>query len=767
MFRKIFTITIPVIFCALSMVAQRPQKVYHIGKTSYENSEYIRAIEYLTLAINAKKSKFDDAYLYRGRSYIRMGQKKEAVGDFTIATQLIPNNIEAPLASSRLLYELQNYSQSLQYATITLDRDTSNFEAMKLQSLTLAFTGSAESALMVADAAAEIKIDAELLYAKALASDSLGLTDYAIAYYKESIKKNRSFKPAYHALGKLFVRNGLYKNGIETFSMASKQFNDDESFYYRSLIHRKLGNKQSQIVDIAKRLTLNSAQIHLYYDRAQLFKDLDLLQNALADINIYLKWDSLSSTAWFLKAQIVNDLLMKEQAIKSYKKVLKLTENPVNRRTAENAIFKLKKEDAPPIIEIKTDNETSTQVIPVSDSQKILIIKGSATDNNEITSIKINNIQTDFGYLQNNRYVFKASINTDSTQLIKVEAIDIYNNKASKTYSIIKTNPKKRRIILTSPALSPDNTIKTNTAQLKVAGYFEKEASFKNIKINGKVVQSTFRNDKYYFTDRLDIENTDTLNIIAEDTYSNMIRFDYPIHKDNTISNRTSAMGKTYIIIIAADSINGEILPTIRNHRDSLINAYSKFAIDSLIVRSGQTKEQLERDLLFNIPKMLEQNRIDAALIHYLGAGISEPNFSYLITNGDSKKRYTTVNTSIFRTAMNSLDNIPYKTLITETIPIGKNVARAVDSCNCGPCTQVDRFPDEGVFALSIAVKNWFTYKSPLLKALQKSISEKQHCFSPSIITKENTRKHIFGGVINNSSKIFPIVLYRKSLIKE
>jgi len=758
-----FKLLIIVFFFAnvLALQAQRPQKAYRIGKASYENGEYIRAVGWLTLAINAQKKKFEDAYLYRANSYLKMGQTQEAVEDFKIATQILPNNVEAPLKSTKLMLDLKEYSQALQYATITLDRDTANFEAMKMQALALAFTGSAETALITADAIAEIRSDAELLYIKAVASDSLGLTDYAIAYYKEAIEKNKAFKPAYHALGKLLVKNGHYTKGSETFSDAARKFNDEESYYYRSLINNKLGNKQSEIVDITKLLTLNSAQIDLYFKRAKLFKDLNLLQNALSDIDIYLRWDSLSASAWIFKARLLNLLLMKNEARSAYEKILKISDNQHYIKDAKQNIFKLNAEDIPPVIELKVGPANITHAIMADENANEIILKGIVTDNSKVNAVKINGIDVDFGLLQKNKYVFSVKIYSDSLQNVTIEAADAYGNITTLDLPIIKTNNKNREIFLTKPNLTQNKSIIANESHIDVKGYYSNNAFFSSIKINGKEIPKTLVGNNFHFHDRLELNNIDTLVIEATDVYSNVVSYTYPIIKNYNVDKATSAMGKTWVVVVASDSINGHPLPYIISHKDSLARAYSNYIVDSIILLSGQSKENLERTLLFTLPRQLTQNRVDALVLHYIGAGIKETDFSYIIVDGDKAKPFAKINTSFFKTVIDAMAGTSFKTLIMETIDPGKNLVHQSDSLHYITCNKLDRIPEQGICLLSIPVKNWFRYRSPILKALNDISTNDQKCFTPSSIAKFN-KNIIVGGLENTQTTIFPVILYRR-----
>lgn len=759
MIKRILIILI-ICWSAIALNAQRPKKAYRIGKASYENGEYIRAVGWLTLAINSQKKKFDDAYLYRGKSYLSMNRRVEAAEDFKIATQILPSNVEAPLKSARLMLELKEYTQALQYATITLDRDTANFEAMKLQAMALANTGSAESALITIDAIAQFRTDAELLYIKAVASDSLGLTDYAIAYYKEAIDENKVFKPAYHALGILLAKNGHYIKSVQTFSQAAKRFNDEESYYYRSLINNKLGHKQSEIVDITKILTLNSSRIDLYYKRAILFKEQNLLLNALSDIDIYLRWDSISAPAWIFKARLLNELLMSKKALFAYKQVLKISDNQEYIKESEKNIFELNTEDIPPVIELKIGSINITHAIMADKDANEIVIKGTVTDDSKIESVKVNGTNVNFGLLVKNKYVFKANINSNAVNAVTIQATDVYGNTATMKLPIVKTHSKNRTVFLTTPNLRPDSTILATKPHLTVSGYYMSDAFFSTLKINGKEVSGSLKNNKFYFTDRLEINNIDTLIIEATDVYANIIKYNYPILKEYNVDKTTSTLGKTWVVVIAADNVDEHVLPAIRNHRDSLIEAYKQFNIDSLVVLSGRSKESLERDLLFSLPQQLAYNRVDAILLHYIGPGIKEGSFSYLIVDGDHENPYAKINTSFFKTVISALGNTSFRTLIMETIVSGKSLINASHSNSYANCSKIDRIPDQGVFLLSVPIKNWFTYQSPVLKSLTDSITNNQNCFMPTNIN-QYCKDVIFGGSENNSTPVFPVILYK------
>src|SRR6056297_1498248 len=81
----------------ISCQAQKPRKAYKTGKQAFEQKEYIQAIGLLSIAINSQKKQYDNAYIYRGKSYLALDRESEAISDFVKATQLKPNNPEMPL----------------------------------------------------------------------------------------------------------------------------------------------------------------------------------------------------------------------------------------------------------------------------------------------------------------------------------------------------------------------------------------------------------------------------------------------------------------------------------------------------------------------------------------------------------------------------------------------------------------------------------------------------------------------------------------------
>jgi tetratricopeptide (TPR) repeat protein len=746
---------------AVTIQAQRPRKAFRVGKTSFEKKEYIRAAGWLSIAINAGNSKYNTAYYYRGLSYMLLGDDSKAIDDLVIATQLLPQNADAPLRAARLLYEQEHYNKTLQYATIALDRDEDNFEALKLQALGLVNTGSAESALLTCDRAVAYGEDAELFYAKALASDSLGLFDYAVSYYRQAIETNKQYKLPYHALGKIFVRNGYLNKGIQVFTDAAKRFNDEESYRLRALVYDRMGNSQAQIVDITKILTLNSTRIDLYYRRALLYRKSNLFQNALSDINIYLKWDSLSYDPWILKAELLDDLHMDRKAELAYRNALELTEHPEEQKRIRKAILRINRESYPPEIQIVSPVGPDRNTIAIDAGKSEVTIKGNIRDDSKIISIQVNNRAIDFGILKTGKYVFSCQIQVDSVKSIFVTAVDEYHNKKVKEFNIIKAEKNPPKIILRSPDLKEAQTNTINTLQLTIQGTITEESTLKFVEINQKsIAVKSLGKGVYRFTEQLDIVKQDTVVIVAEDYFGNSIEKRYPVAVSDTISLKRSRLGKTYVVLVVSDSVDNKVLQPVRNHKDSLLQVLDNFLIDSTIVFSGLTKEQLERELLFKMTRLINENRVEALLIYYIGRGKKQERYSYWQMAGKSNDKRTWFNTSILPTVLKSYKSVRFKAIVSEAITPSGNVFTEVDECACPPCEQVSVFPYHGDFIMGIQTTWPDDYRSPILQYMRASVETKKGCFS--FVDVINNTKAVFGTISGKKSELFPLILFAK-----
>lgn len=753
---RIFILIIILITCFGSTFGQRPGKAYRTGKSAFENQEYIRAIGWLNLAVESQKKKFNEAYILRANSYLALNREEKALNDFKIATKLFPENPLVSLKASRLSFDLGKYNQALQFATTTLDRDSANFDALKLQALALIHTGSPESGLIVCEEAQKIKKDAELLYAKALASDSLGLNDYAIAYYNQAIETNPSFKPPYHDLGRLLVKNGYIDKAIEIFSDAARRFNDIESYRLRAILYDVTGKTQSQISDITKMLTLSPARIDLYFRRALLFKKVNLLQNALADISNYIKWDTTNPRAWHLKAKILQDLFMKKKAIEAYENVLKYTSDTGIINQAEKAIYQLKKERYPPQINILSPAGPDQSTITLGENQKEVFIKGLIKDDSSIDKLYINNQEID---AKNNR--FQSKITVDTTK-IKVKAIDVYGNKAVKVYQILRAEKVPPKLYLQFPSNISDSTIIASRSQLTVRGYIEENSTLKELLVGGKSVDFQKKGSRYYFQDQMDVANVDTLKIRVEDYFSNSITHRFPVMIPDSIQRAESPQGKTWVLFIVSDSIGNQSINSAKQLKINMLENYQQCKIDSLLLWQNMTKEAIERKLLFELPRISKEQRIDALWIHFIGPGITQESYTYWIMNSKKDyKKYDLLNTSIFRTVMEALNHIKYKTILSESVHLGDNMISEVDSIPFNNCEQIQRFPDNGQYILSIKIENWLTYSSLIQKALSRSIESNSRCFSPVI--NPNQAFEIKTGTIKSlKNNFFPVVLYLK-----
>jgi len=745
----------------LSAIAQRPGKAFRTGKQAFEYKEYIRAIGWLTIAIDAQKSKFNDAYLYRAKSYEALNRQQEAIKDYIAATMLFPNRADIFQKTARLLYNQGNYNEALQYATSTLDIDTASFEAMKIQSLALTHMGNAESALLISDQAAQLKQDAEVLYAKALASDSLGLIDYAIAYYNEAISINKSYKPPYHDMGRLLVRNGYLDKAIDIFTQATKEFNDPTSYKLRSLIYGVQGNTLAQISDLTKILTLEPTRINLYFDRAEQYKKVNLLQNALSDINYYLEWDLYLPSAWLLKGQILEELYMISKAIEAFENVIKYSTSEEQTDYAEKAIFRLKKEKFPPKITIISPPGPDATSISLGKNQNRVTIKGTIQDASKIGSVLVNGLKPDTSY-NGNLVNFSIQLTLDTSQFIHIVASDVYRNTVSKSYKILRVEKDPPLLYLQEPRLTEDSAVDVSTSQLNIKGFFYDFSGIKWIRINGKNIQPQVREGKFYFSDKLDGVNNDSLIIEASDYFSNEISYKYKLKYTDTLKNESSPLGKTWYVLIVSDSI-GTVLPEIRAYKNDLLSAINHYNIDSVVVLNSLSKESVERSLLFDLPTAFRDNRVETMILHIVSPGYTNGAFSYWVTTSSLKdKAYSLLNTSILRTFFNACKSITYKTVISESVHIPTNILSPVENCECEDCAGIHSYPDKGQYLFSIKIDNWHTYESPYLSSMKEVIESNDRCFSLAKFFNIKSNNISIGTLKGNNERAFPAIMYLK-----
>ncbi len=742
--------------------AQKPRKAYKTGKQAFEQNEYIRAIGWLSIAINSQKKQYDNAYIYRGKSYLALERESEAIKDFVKATQLKPNNAEMPLKASELLYKAGEYNKALQYATTTLDRDSANFQALKVQALALTHTGKAESALILVDQAAQIKEDAELLYAKALASDSLELTDYAIAYYKESIEKKPNFKPPYHALGKLLAKNGYYDRAIDVFTQSAKHFNDTESFRLRSILYGIEGNTKAQINDITKILTLNPSRVDLYFQRAVLYKKVNLLQNALADINNYLHWDPLSSQALLIKGKLLEELHMDTEAIDVFEDIVEHSQNKDDVNYAKEAIRRLKQEKYPPNIKIISPAGPGNKTIALSENAKKITIKGIVTDASKIEEIRISDENVNF-QKNNNNYSFSHEITTDTLTQFNIKATDTYNNTNLSTYKIIRTEKEPPIVFITSPVLNTDSSITASKQQITLKGYIQEQSALRHLIVSGKKITTKYKKGTYFFQDKIDLLNVDTIEIEAVDYFSNTSRLKIPINIPDSVTTTSTPMGKTWMVLISSENIDNHKIKPIENLRKKLTNQLKHFILDSVVLIQSPQKEELERKLLFELPQVTKNQRVESLVIYYIGPGMTYNNFSYWILNsGTPDKKYAILNTSLLRTVSEAFDFIRFKTIVSESVHIGKNILETKEEFNNLTCENMKRLPDKGLFYIGIKVEKWSDYESKILQQLHETVEMKKNCFSPSNMLLNKIDNISYGILKENNTPMFPVIIYLK-----
>ena len=179
--------------------------------------------------------------------------------------------------------------------------------------LTYSSVGQAEDALLLSENHQNYNQNPKLIYAKAVASDSLGMTDYAGIFYRSSIEKDKTNPDAYISYANLLLQTGNEHAAMEVATEGIELFNNPELMKIRMSIFTSWYMWHDAVSEATTLYNLTH-DIKFIERRARFYRFIGLLNNACNDYDYIIKTDSNNTDALFNRA-IVNLRLNNEDEV--------------------------------------------------------------------------------------------------------------------------------------------------------------------------------------------------------------------------------------------------------------------------------------------------------------------------------------------------------------------------------------------------------------------------------------------------------------------
>ncbi|MGI6479001.1 MAG: tetratricopeptide repeat protein [Salinivirgaceae bacterium] len=638
-------------------------KLLDKGKEAIAANDYKNGIAQINKAIKVNKQ-LDEAYFIRGEIYEKQGKYDEAIDDYIKAYKYSNDKSKEGLAAGRLLYEQHRYKESLPYLLKSYERDSTNQLSIYYLMLTYSSVGQAEDALLLSENHQNYNQNPKLIYAKAVASDSLGMTDYAGIFYRSSIEKDKTNPDAYISYANLLLQTGNEHAAMEVATEGIELFNNPELMKIRMSIFTSWYMWHDAVSEATTLYNLTH-DIKFIERRARFYRFIGLLNNACNDYDYIIKTDSNNTDALFNRA-IVNLRLNNEDEVFTDLHTflnLKTEKTPtwqLNR--AREIVSLLSKEIEPPVLTITKPEIYLNTYLGVKQKEDSIRITGSYDEKSSIIELTVNDINA----LNSDTRTFDAKIPYPSNDTVYISTVDIYDNNSISYYTLTLYDSIAPEIVILKPKIDSLETswIKTDKNDINIKLLVADNSYINSVLINSIQLYSGIDKRTVFIDTLITIPADNKIIVEVTDMFNNQ-------------------SVKTFNIAYAED-IEKTILPI----KDILVLSFDgMYNSDSMCINlveflescsnvdiskfKNTTKKSLERLLLFDLNELIEEKNYKNVVLCFNGRGITWKDGNYwLPTNSDTTNKSTWFNLSFLSSVNNNLNIEGTVAIITNDIDI-------------------------------------------------------------------------------------------------
>lgn len=662
------------------VLGQSAKKYYKAGKTFQKSGNYEDAESEFTKAIDLDPN-FTKAYIERAVTFEKLEQIEDAAADYKKLTSLLPKKFDYFYHAGRLYYKLKKYDESLIMLNGATNISKKVHQVYEYKVKALLAKEDYKTALTECKMAIDLNPVAENFYNLGIINENLNNYVLAESNFIESVAENPNYIKSYIELG--FVRIKLEKLNY-ALNAANKALNIDSrnkmAYVLRSIIYKKKLDYPSAINDLSKVTLLYPDDETAFFLRGIAYHEFNQFQNAINDFSKVIGFNPKNFDAIYKRANAYEQIGNFEKAIKDYERLVDLKQNdPKSEKLlaeAKTRLFELNREEKPPVIIVKHPVPIDLKNLEIPGNSDETNIKISVIDDSEIKKILINDKPVSFS-ADSLTTGFYVKINTKGISKLKIESEDVYKNKSTMVYTLIRTETNPPKIKLISPYASDNGEIylASNDPNLYVEGNISDESKIKSIMING--VTASFKPDQLNpkFSANIDITNQNELLITVTDVHNNSKKYLFKFNRSGADLLAENPMGKTWVIFIEnSDYKSFTSLVGPKKDVTLMKSALSKYKIHNIIHKRNMTKKQMERFFAIELRDLVKSNRVNSILIWYAGHGkfISETGY-WIPVNAKRDDEFSYYNINSLKASMQS-----YAKYITHTLII-------TDACESGP----------------------------------------------------------------------------------
>ncbi len=676
---KIWGLALMLLMVPGGLWAQSPKKYYKTGQEFLSKQAYQDAIDQFTKAIELKPE-YTAAYIARAQVYETLGEKEKALEDYKRTLVFLTKDGSIYARAGRLLWELGRYDEAVQMLDKAIPLLKKPVAPYRLKVESLLALGRYEEALKTANTLLGLKKDAKNYYLHGLAEEKLGKTSAAENDFLMAEKLDHTYIAPHLSLASLYLEEeSLEKAMKECNKVLALDSKNTQAYLLRSKAYVKQLDMPNAINDISRILLIEPDNTEMFYLRGRYYQMFNQHINAITDFTKAISLRPDDPELYMARARSYEEILDYKSAEKDYKKITRLTENNAEAKKlleqARQRLYELNRESEPPVITLQVP-EPRDNFISLPENKEEIVLKGIIEDESDIEYLSINGEKAHLDK-KDGKCEFIVNVPVKDTNLLVIEASDIYHNKVEKKFSLKRTEIIPPEIQVLAPYASDDGEIylETEEPQLYIEGKVTDESPIKTIMINGVYASFNPEERNPHFTASIDVLNKNQFTITAEDIYGNQRTQTFKLNREGIALYKDNPMGKTWAVFI--QNSNYQTFASLDGPPKDIFlmkKALSRYKISNIIVKKDMTKDEMERFFSIELRDLVRSNHVNSLLIWYAGHGkfINETGY-WIPVDAKRDDEFTYFNINNLKASLQG-----YSKWVTHTLVV-------TDACESGP----------------------------------------------------------------------------------
>jgi tetratricopeptide (TPR) repeat protein len=645
-------------------------------------------------------------------AYEQQSDFKNAASDYESLSEAFPKEYIYAYKAAYFNFKSGSFQQAVQLTDLAAELAPVNAEIQALRAKCYFALQKYKIALEASDKAISLSPVPENYYLRGLIHKELQNYTRAEPDFRECIKLKPDFTDAIvqHA----FILNVLNKpdEALSDLNTAIKQDNKNkEAYLLRSELSFKKGDYNASISDLTKLISF-APEKKAFSMRAMVYAQNSQYNEAIDDYSSVIKQEKNNIKALEGRAACYQKLNKKQEAIKDYTQVVSLIENKKEEKElltrTKNNLFELKRENNAPVIMGLRGGNANQKVIEVAEGLDIVEIEFKVIDENRIAKFSVNKQSMDFN-ADSLAAGQKFRVDIQNKTSIQIEAEDVYKNKGTAEYKLIRKDEGLPKVAIISPIATESGIIylKSYDPEIFIEGRILGRNLVESLFINDIPVILNTSSMNPAFRTKLKLTDTDKLVFVVTDVKGNKIQKTFNIDRSDAAILNENPMGRTWVVFVENTEYQSfSNLEGPKKEIELMIKALSKYRIDNIIHKKNLTKAQMLYFFSTELKNLIVENRVNSLLIWYAGHGKLIGQDGYWVpvdSKVDDVSSYFNINT--LKTSIKPyLQNVVHSLIVTDACETGPSFYMSMRTIptdrNCAD-TKSTKFKSSQVFTSS------------------------------------------------------------------